>query len=78
VRGREVPVGGDVIVGIDGRDIASHEELTRYLVTETEPGQVVEMELLRNGRTRTERVELSERPQAETRRRRGRRRSVGD
>jgi S1-C subfamily serine protease len=78
VRGREVPVGGDVIVGIDGREIASHEELTRYLVTETEPGQVVEVELLRNGRPRTERVELGERPQAETRRRRGRRRSVGD
>ena len=77
-RGREVPVGGDVIVGIDGHPIASHEELTRYLVTETEPGQVVEVELLRDSRPRTERVELGERPQAETRRRRGRRRSVGD
>ncbi len=78
VRGQEVPVGGDVIVGIDGHTIASHEELTRYLVTDTEPGQVVKMELLRDGRPHTERVELGERPQAETRRRRGRRRSVGD
>ena len=39
VRGREIPTGGDVIVGINGRPLRSHEELMRYLITETRPGE---------------------------------------
>ncbi len=75
VRGREVPVGGDVVVGIDGRPVNSHEELTRYLVTETEPGQVVSVEVLRDGERVTERFALDERPAPGERSRwRGRRR----
>ena len=62
VRGRSVPVGGDVIVGIDDRPIDSHEELMRYLVTETVPGQTISVELLRNGETLIEPVTLGSRP----------------
>ena len=62
VRGRRVPVGGDVIVGIDGRRIDSHEELLRYLVTSTEPGQAIDVAVVRDGEPRTETVVLGVRP----------------
>ena len=62
VRGWSVPVGGDVIVGVDGRPIDSHEALMRYLVTETAPGQTVEVALRRDGRAVTERITLGARP----------------
>lgn len=72
VRGREVPVGGDVIVGVNGHPVRSHEELLRYLITETEPGEEVTVDLVRDGERLTERLTLGERP-ADTGRRGGRR-----
>ena len=74
VRGREVPTGGDVIVGIDGRPVRSTEELTSYLLTRTAPGETVELTILRDGTELTESVTLSERPVPGSRPRRGRRR----
>jgi S1-C subfamily serine protease len=74
VRGREIPVGGDVIVGINGHELRAHEELMRYLITETRPGEPVEIAVLRDGTERTLRVVLGERPEAMSggQRRRGR------
>ncbi|WP_254764171.1 S1C family serine protease [Natrinema marinum] len=66
VRGREIPVGGDVIVGIDDFGIDSHEELQRYLLTETQPGQTIEIDVLRDGERTTEEVVLAERPRRAT------------
>ena len=75
IRGREIPVGGDVIVGIDGHELRAHEELMRYLITETRPGEPIEVDVLRDGVERTPRVVLGERPEATSRdRRRGGRR----
>ncbi len=71
VRGREIPVGGDVIRSVGGRPVDSHEELMRYLLLETSPGDTVEVELLRRGEHLTERVTLGERPAPGGRRRRG-------
>jgi len=62
VDGREVPVGGDVIVAVNDREIRSHEELMRYLLTETRPGDEVTVDLIRDGRRLTERLTLGERP----------------
>jgi S1-C subfamily serine protease len=62
VRGREVPVGGDVIVGINGHELRSHEELVRYLITETQPGEPVDVDVVRDGRRQTLSVVLAERP----------------
>ncbi len=62
LRGREIPVGGDVIVGVDGHDVRSHEELMRYLITETSPDEQVEVVLIRDGRRMTDVVTLGERP----------------
>ena len=64
VRGRDVPVGGDVIVGLDGTVVRSHEELMRHLLIETRPGERVDVELVRGGRRLTETVVLGERPKA--------------
>ncbi|WP_458207660.1 S1C family serine protease [Haladaptatus sp. NG-SE-30] len=63
-RTREIPTGGDVIVGVDGRTVRSHEELMRYLITETQPGEEIEVELLREGKQMTEFVTLGERPKS--------------
>jgi S1-C subfamily serine protease len=72
VRGREIPVGGDIIVGIDGREVHTHEELMRFLITETRPDEPVEIDVLRDGEPTVLSVVLGERPQPK--RRRGRRR----
>jgi S1-C subfamily serine protease len=62
VRGQRVPTGGDVIVGINGRELRSHEELMRYLITETRPREPVEIDVIRDGNPRTLSVVLGERP----------------
>ncbi|MFC7226148.1 trypsin-like peptidase domain-containing protein [Salinirubellus salinus] len=80
VRGRDVPVGGDVITAIDGAPVDSHEALMRHLLVETRPGESVTVDLVRNGRERTETVTLAERPAAPKRRERrrwGRRQAPG-
>jgi S1-C subfamily serine protease len=62
VRGQRVPTGGDVIVGLNGRELRSHEELMRYLITETRPREPVEVDVIRDGEQRTLSVVLGERP----------------
>jgi S1-C subfamily serine protease len=62
IRGGAVPVGGDVIVGINGDELRSHEELMRYLITETRPGEPVDIDVVRAGRGQTLTVVLGERP----------------
>ncbi|WP_416839136.1 S1C family serine protease [Haloferax sp. DFSO52] len=60
--GWEIPVGGDVIVAIEGNEVRAHEELMRYLITETRPGEPVAIDVLRDGEPMTLVVELDERP----------------
>ncbi|MFW6316850.1 MAG: S1C family serine protease [Halorubrum sp.] len=62
VRSREVPTGGDVVVGIDDRPVRSTEELTSYLLTRASPDDTVELTVRRDGEELTETVELRERP----------------
>ena len=56
-----------MIVGIEGTDIDSHEELLGYLMTETRPGEEIEIDLVRDGTRLTERVTLGERPRPRSR-----------
>ncbi|WP_276261287.1 S1C family serine protease [Haloglomus litoreum] len=62
IDGRQVPVGGDVIVAVDGESVDSHEELMRHLLLETAPGEAVALDLYRNGERVAEQVTLAERP----------------
>lgn len=65
-----VPVGGDVIVGIGGQPVRSHEELTRQLLTDAVPGMPVRLTVLRNGRELTIETVPAERPVTDDDRRR--------
>lgn len=55
---------GDIILSIDGQGIRSFEDLIGYLITETDPGQSVALQILRDGETITADVELSARPES--------------
>ncbi|WP_167837257.1 S1C family serine protease [Halosimplex halophilum] len=59
---RPVPVGGDVILAIDGQQLGSGEALGTYLLTETEPGDTVELTVLRDGEVQRVEVTVGERP----------------
>ena len=62
VGNREVPIDGDIITAVDGVDVTSLEDIIRYLETETEVGQAVTVQLVRDGETVSVDVTLGERP----------------
>jgi len=57
-----IPVGGDVLLAIDGVELTTTEDLGSYLALETRPGQTVEFRVLRDGSELTVPLELGERP----------------
>ena len=56
-----VPADGDVIVSVEGRKLTREADLAD-LVSARDAGEEVELELIRDGKRRTERVKLGERP----------------
>ncbi len=62
VDGQQVPVGGDIVVGVDGQRIETDHDLLRYIALETQPGETVRLEAVRSGERRTVEVTLGERP----------------
>lgn len=60
--GSRIPVGGDVLLRIDGLSINSGEDLASYLLTETRPGDEVTLTIIRDGERRQVTVTLGERP----------------
>jgi S1-C subfamily serine protease len=61
IDGDVVMVGGDIIQRAAGSEVASMEELVD-LLEEREPGETIELEVLRDGATQSVEVELAERP----------------
>jgi len=61
VNEREIMIGGDVIVALDGQAVAQFEDLAG-LVRQSEPGQTVTLTLLRDGEQIELGVTLGERP----------------
>ncbi|HLB27451.1 MAG TPA: trypsin-like peptidase domain-containing protein, partial [Dehalococcoidia bacterium] len=57
-----VPRGGDVIVAVDGRDVASVEALAAYLDGEKKPGDTVTLQVVREGRELSVEATLAEWP----------------
>ncbi|MEM4724045.1 MAG: trypsin-like peptidase domain-containing protein [Candidatus Hadarchaeum sp.] len=57
-----IPVGGDILIGIDGRKIKEIGDLIKYLETETEVGQQVTLTIIRDGREMTLQATLGEQP----------------
>ena len=65
-QGVEFPVGGDVIVAINGAQVRDMDDLITYLVGKTRPGEKVTLEVLREGGSReTLEIKLGKRPSSE-------------
>ena len=58
-----LPVGGDIIVALDGEHVTSLQEMTVYLETETQVGDIIEVTITRDGEEESVQVTLAERPQ---------------
>ena len=58
-----LPVGGDVIVAVDGQAIEGLQDLTVYLENNTAIGDTVQLTVLRDGRELTIPVAIGEEPQ---------------
>ena len=60
--GSQVLIGGDIITAINDEPTPNFEALVSYLARATEPGQEVELTILRDGNTQTVDVTLGVRP----------------
>ncbi|MFW6068821.1 MAG: S1C family serine protease [Chloroflexota bacterium] len=58
----ENTAGGDLIIGIDDRQVREFNDLLSYLIFETEVGQTIDLTVVRDGETITVPLTLSERP----------------
>ena len=63
VNGMPVPIGGDVIVAINGEPIDALDALSTYLAIETTPGDRIRIDLRRDGTEETVELELGARPE---------------
>ena len=57
-----LPVGGDIIIALNGEPIASTQELTVFLDTRTQIGQTIQVTFIRDGQEMTLPAILTERP----------------
>ncbi len=57
-----VPLGGDIIIAVDGQTVDDYQDLTVYLETETRVGDSVQIRVIRDGVEKTFDVTLEERP----------------
>jgi S1-C subfamily serine protease len=58
----ELPVGGDVIIAIDGEPMDKPQDLIAYLETETRVGETIQVTVIRDGEELTVPLTLGERP----------------
>ena len=64
VNGQQVPVGGDVIVRMDDWSIIDNERLSAFLALEADPGDMIEIEVVRDGRRRVFNLQVGAREDA--------------
>nr|WP_255665656.1 trypsin-like peptidase domain-containing protein [Haladaptatus sp. DYF46] len=62
IRQYAIPVGGDVILAVDGVPVEDTADLYTYLYLETRPNETVTFTVLRNGERQRERVTVGEYP----------------
>ncbi len=63
-RGRNLDIGGDVIIGIDGQKVRGINDILLYLSRQTEVGQTVTLKVIRDGERIEIPVTLDKRPEA--------------
>lgn len=64
VEGESVPVGGDVILSMEGTDLSTVEDLSSFLALRTSPEDEIELTVVRDGARQTVDFELGRRPLA--------------
>lgn len=62
IEGQAVRIGGDIIVGIDDKTVQDFDDLLTYIVQDTEVGQTVTLNILRDGQPTRVEVTLEARP----------------
>lgn len=62
VEGREIPIGGDIIVGVDGRFVADVDDMLTYLERYKSPGDVVRLLIVRDNVPQEVFLTLGKRP----------------
>ncbi|MEF8775048.1 MAG: trypsin-like peptidase domain-containing protein [Haloarculaceae archaeon] len=62
VKGREIAVGGDVILRMEETPIPNRQALSTVLALQTSPGDTVDVGIVRDGQRRTVELTLGERP----------------
>ena len=62
IGGREIKIGGDVIVGIDGLNVRTLNDLVVYTERNKRPGDIVSLAIIRDGQEIIKSFTLGERP----------------
>ncbi len=61
INGQQVVIGGDIILAIDGNQVATPQQLSSFIQND-QPGQIVILTILRNGNSMDIQVQLAARP----------------
>ena len=62
--GEQIPIGGDIIRGMNGTDIPHMDALSAFLALETEPGEELVIDIIREGTEQTVDLTLGARPES--------------
>ncbi len=62
INGAEAPVGGDIIIAIDGTPIHGMDDVIAYVIEHTQPGDTVEFTVLRDGAEVSVTITMGKRP----------------
>ncbi len=62
INGAEAPVGGDIIIAIDGTPMRGMDDVIAYVVEHTQPGDTVEFTVLRDGAEVAVTITMGKRP----------------
>ena len=71
INGREIALGGDIIVGIDNRTVTTLENILTYISNEKQAGDTVQLSIIRDGTSSQANVTLGEIPQTDLQGRQG-------
>lgn len=63
LEGIEMKVGGDVIIGVEGRKVRKIDDILNYLASETEVGDQITLTIIRNRKRKQVSLTLEERPE---------------
>lgn len=62
VNGREIRLGGDIVLKIDNQDVRKIEDILTYLEGQKHVGDIVQLTIVRDGKTQTANATLTPRP----------------